>query len=272
MRCALLVAPVVFVLVAPGNDDNLDVIQLNGVPCGLAGTATSPAGQDLDRHKNRYAIPTADDIDPDVSLPAMLAPGKDVNRFDQEKAATIQGFVIKVKPGGHGETCNCGATNEDEIDTHIQLGLANNVPEIQQVIVEVTPRLRKLNGDGWKTPKLRDAFEGKWVEVTGWLLFDTAHIKQAENTHPGNKKNWRATCWEIHPITSIKALDGPPTETAAFQPASLTALQNLHASHIAKSPSGKIGVERLHRTHLSKFDKTERQLMEKEAQSRGSNP
>jgi hypothetical protein len=42
----------------------------------------------------------------------MLAPGKDFKRFDQDKAAKIQGAAIDVKPGGQ-ETCNCGADVPD---------------------------------------------------------------------------------------------------------------------------------------------------------------
>ena len=78
-----------------------------------------------------------------MSLPALLAPGKDVKRFDQEKAARISGFVINVKSGG-SESCNCGATNPDERDTHIELCLAAAAPETQRVVAEVTPRLRML--------------------------------------------------------------------------------------------------------------------------------
>src|SRR5256885_788472 len=76
-------------------------------------------------------------------MPALLALGNDTKRFDQEKAATIKGFVINVKEGGK-ESCNCEASKPDDIDTHIELGLAADAPETQRVIVEVTPRLRIL--------------------------------------------------------------------------------------------------------------------------------
>jgi hypothetical protein len=35
-------------------------------------------------------------------------------------------------------------------------------------------------------------------------LFDVEHQNASENTAPGRERNWRATAWEIHPITSIE--------------------------------------------------------------------
>jgi hypothetical protein len=274
MRCASLLVAFLLVMSNPGNGD-LDVIkQKNGKSCGLEGNPNgSPPQKDLDRHKNRYNEPAETDFDPHVSLPAMLAPGKDVNRFDESKAATIRGFVVKVKAGGP-ESCNCEAADPDDTDTHIELGLAQGVPKTQQVIVEVTPRLRMLKAkqqDDWKTDALRTKFEGKWVEVTGWLLFDSAHIKQAENTHPGNPSNFRATCWEIHPVTDIKVLGGPPDEANAFQPTSFNALQRLHASHF-QSATAKAALKKLHEEHLSKFTQEERKEAEKEAEEAAKAP
>ena len=79
---------------------NLSVIKMNGVDCPPEGTATSVAGKALNRLKNRFTTPTDDDIDPHVSLPAMLAPGDDRNRFNSAKAATIQGYIVRVSLGG----------------------------------------------------------------------------------------------------------------------------------------------------------------------------
>jgi hypothetical protein len=75
-----------------------------------------------------------------------------------------------------------------------------------RVVVEVTPRLReKIKADGvdWSTKALRSKLLGRWVTFTGWLLFDEEHASQAENTNPGRPRNWRATAWEIHPVTQI---------------------------------------------------------------------
>jgi hypothetical protein len=242
--------------------------------CGPEGTAVSAAGKDIDRHKNRYKAPGDADIDPEVSLAAMLAPGKDVKRFDQEKGATVRGLVVNVLVGGK-ETCNCEATNENERDTHIELALAPDAPPTQRVIVEVTPRLRilmKKKGGDWTTKGLRKQIKGKWVEVTGWLLFDTPHIKEAENTNPGNPSNFRATCWEIHPVTSLTVLGAAPPEAAGFQPASLRALHRLHAAHLDRVTNGRAALAALHKAYLSKFDPKELAEAEQEAKERQPNP
>jgi hypothetical protein len=274
MKCSLLLVAALLLVLGPDNP-NLDVVKWGNTECGLEGNPNgSEAQKDLDRHKNRYESPADEDIDPQVSLPAMLALGKDYNRFDQDKGAKIIGFVVNVKSGGK-ESCNCDANSPDAWDTHIELGLADSVPKTQRVIVEVTPRLRMLKnkaGENWATDELASRFKGKWVEVTGWLLFDTAHVKQAENTHPGNPTNFRATCWEIHPVTDIKLLDGPPAELANFQPASLTALHRLHAKHIESAPNGKKAVAKLHNAQLAKFSTKEKQEAQEEATARYKEP
>ena len=63
---------------------------------------------------------------------------------------------------------------------------------------------KKAKGEDWSTKKLRDKLLGRWVSFEGWLLFDEEHWNQAENTNPGRERNWRATAWEIHPVTSLK--------------------------------------------------------------------
>jgi esterase/lipase superfamily enzyme len=266
MKSPALLVVLLLVSLAP-TEGNQDVVTLNGQDCGLEGTAVSEAGKDLNRHKNRYQTPADTDINPDVSLPALLAPGNDVNRFDPEKAAKVRGYVLDVKAGGK-ETCNCEATDPNEKDTHIELGLAADAPPNQRVIVEVTPRLRlqmKKNHIDWTTPALHQQIQGKWIEVTGWMLFDTPHIKEAENTNPGNLSNWRATCWEIHPVTSITILDKPAVEATESPTAGLRALHRLHAQQIAGRPDAKNALEKLHNSSLAKFDKKEIEEAEEES-------
>lgn len=180
--------------------------------CPMNGSATTPNLQSLNRLKNRYTVPQASDIDAAVTLQAMLAPGNDRNRWNSTHAAEITGFVLDVKPGG-GETCNCGKTDAVHSDTHIELVLHSTDTEMKQtVVVEATPRMRrkmKANGTDWSTKGLRTNIKGKWVTVRGWMTFDTQHVNAAENTHPGAAGNWRATAWEIHPVTDIQMVSAP---------------------------------------------------------------
>jgi len=168
----------------------------------------------LNRLKNRSAEPRDADVDSSVTLAAMLAPSSnDAGRFAETKAAEISGFVFRVIPGGRTETTNCRKGDPVHRDTHIELtNSPTDTAEIQRVIVEVTPRWRAgLKGDGtdWSTATLQQTIERRWIKVRGWLLFDTEHKAQAENTNPGGTKNWRATAWEIHPITSIVVVSQP---------------------------------------------------------------
>src|SRR5258708_578263 len=71
----------------------------------------------------------------------------------------------------------------------------------------------------------------KWIEVSGWAMFDVMHVNAAENTNPGGAHNWRATCWEIHPITSIKKLSAAPAESHTLHP------DVLHTFHLMQAAS-----------------------------------
>lgn len=53
--------------------------------CPAIGTATSPVGQALNALKNRAVAPTDAQINPAVTLAAMLADGDDTGRFDQAR-------------------------------------------------------------------------------------------------------------------------------------------------------------------------------------------
>ncbi len=176
--------------------NNLEVY--NG--CGMEGDARSPGVQALNRLKNRYAAPQR--IDPAITLAAMLAPGSDTGRWKVKQGAEIVGYVLDVKVGGI-ESTNCHARAAEQRDTHIELILdPMAVSPSERVIVEVTPRWRAImaaQGADWSTRALRDRLLGRWIKVTGWMLFDVEHQNQSENTAPGRERNWRATAWEIHP-------------------------------------------------------------------------
>ena len=87
--------------------------------------------------------------------------------------------------------------------------IKKDVNEKHFLIVEVTPRVRKqqaARGIDWSTDTLKRRLTHHWVRFRGWLLFDSEHVNEAENTNPGNKRNWRATCTEIHPVFAINVV------------------------------------------------------------------
>jgi hypothetical protein len=180
--------------------------------CGMDGSATTANLKKLNQMKNRYAVPQDNQIDHSVTLSAMLAPGDDKTRWSTTNGAEVTGFVMDVTPGG-GETCNCGKTDAAHIDTHIELVLhSTDTARTQSVVVEVTPRLRAImgaSGTDWSAKTLKKQFRQKWVKVRGWMTFDSQHAGVAENTNPGGASNWRATAWEIHPVTDMQIVTAP---------------------------------------------------------------
>lgn len=174
--------------------------------CPARGVAVSSGVRALNRLKNRVATPVAQDIDSAVTLAALLAPGDDRGRWSERRAATVVGYVRDVKAGGV-ETANCFAKTPDHRDTHIELVTDPQDGGQLPLIVEVTPWWRRHaagRGSHWSTDSLRSLLLGRSVRVTGWLLFDTEHERQAENTAPGRAGNWRATAWELHPVTGVE--------------------------------------------------------------------
>ncbi|HEU4509993.1 MAG TPA: hypothetical protein VFR78_17295 [Pyrinomonadaceae bacterium] len=171
--------------------------------CPSAGIALTSTQRDNHRLKNRTAIPEASDFDSRVTLDELLRPGDDRNRWSTDRAARVQGEVIDVEHAGT-EAANCfGPTRRD---IHILIAKRKGAGKIEHVVLEVTPKLRDWaaqQGMDWSEKTLQAQLIGHWVEFEGWLYFDVGHAEDTENIAPGNPENWRATAWEIHPITKI---------------------------------------------------------------------
>jgi hypothetical protein len=173
----------------------------HAAPCGIHGSAAPNSREyTLNVFKNRSQAPRA--INPRITL-EKLARGA---RYENSEAAAIIGYVALVKPGGK-ESCNCRATDPAHIDTHIALvtDLANANDKSKHVVVEVTPRTRRLYHFP-STATLKKQILHKRVMVTGWLFYDSMHEHNAANTNPHGRQIWRLTCEEIHPVSGIKVL------------------------------------------------------------------
>jgi hypothetical protein len=174
--------------------------------CPAQGSATNQSLMSLNRLKNRTVAPLQTNVNPDISLATILAPGNDVNRWNAMQAAIIVGYVVAIKAGGP-ETVNCKATDAGHTDTHIELALnAGDLQGIHHMIVEITPRERAIansNGKDWSTSNLRKTLLGRKITVVGWMMLDKEHCNASENTNPVGANNWRATCWEIHPVSAL---------------------------------------------------------------------
>jgi hypothetical protein len=183
--------------------------------CPASGLALSQGRRDFHRLKNRRFLPQPGDFDSSVSLQQLLQPGLDQSRWSTSRAARIDGYVVSVTSGPL-ELVNCFCRR----DAHINVALQPQAAAREIVVLEVTPTVRDsisrtINQEApdqspvltdWSTETLQKKLTGHWVRFEGWLFYDGQHESEAENTAPGREANWRATAWELHPITRIEII------------------------------------------------------------------
>lgn len=168
--------------------------------CPSAGIALTTRARNLHRLKNRTSVPNATDFDPTITLDALLQPGNDTNRWSNNRAAHIQGEVIDVAYA-RPEATNCFSPCRRDI--HILLATHKDAAKTETVVVEVTPNFQT---DRWSEQTLQAQLVGHWCEFEGWMYYDAGHAEESENISPGKPDNWRATAWEIHPVTKIAVI------------------------------------------------------------------
>lgn len=180
--------------------------------CPPEGAATNERQSRLNELKNRITKPRDEDFDPGVTLAALSRRGDDTDRWSVDRAAVIEGYILKVSASGR-ESCNCGETSRRFTDTHIDVYPTSRASG-HPIVVEITPPWRLIHEhygkEDWSSKAVEERYLGKKVRITGWLFFDVAHLHEADNTDPNDdtgKENWRKTAWEIHPVTSIEIID-----------------------------------------------------------------
>jgi len=174
--------------------------------CPASGLPLTSARRAEHLLKNRVSFPSSEDFDASVTLAALLQPGDDHSRWSDTRAARIEGYVVSVGRAGI-EMANCWSPCRRDI--HINVGLRTDAPANEQLIVEVTPHLQRwatANGIDWFAETLERSLVGKWVRFEGWLFYDSGHAKESANTFKEGSDLWRATAWEIHPVTRIEIL------------------------------------------------------------------
>jgi len=133
------------------------------------------------------------------------------------------GYLYNVKAEGK-ESCNCQldpGDNNENVDFHIYLGfdpqIASRIEsgvatpadkaEInpKSMIVEMTPHYRGRYHPEWSLDAVRNQL-GKQVKVTGQLMVDNEHYVKSQDC--GRKDHtascWRASVWELHPVTDFE--------------------------------------------------------------------
>jgi hypothetical protein len=152
-------------------------------------------------------------------------PANNTGKFTPNKQVWVTGFVASVHPGGLQETCNCRRADLRDVHINVVADPSEVGDQSKYVVVEFTPRWEKTFGlDDSNYDAMRQAVEdkikGKWVKFSGWMMFDFIHQDASRSTAPGNPVcrndgqqhsgcNWRATPWEVHPVTAYEIVSGP---------------------------------------------------------------
>lgn len=137
----------------------------------------------------------------------------------------MTGFVASVV-NGVKETCNCKRTDLRDVHINIVADASEVGDQSKYVIVEFAPRWEKNFGlDDSNYDAMRQAVKtqigGKMVKFQGYMMNDFIHKAEAKNsanpstptcTNSANDPRpcvWRATTWEVHPMTAYTVVAGP---------------------------------------------------------------
>jgi len=171
--------------------------------CPPEGDATKPAEKALNVRKNRSAaVPHKAVQNVELNTIIVSHPKADRDKFFEGSYVSITGFIVDAAEEG-GETCNCGkaTTKKKNGDVHINLGLVADAAKKNTMIVEITPKFKKLHPD--YTTLLT---KGSRVKVSGYLVYDFLHEGSSLSTCTKCGNAWRKTCWEVHPVVKIETL------------------------------------------------------------------
>jgi hypothetical protein len=179
---------------------------------GAAGVPASALAKHSDQHrylteqKNRTDIPRRYEpltFAEFLALPAIpekyTASEWDTVRTQTQRGVGLEGYIAEVIQAADGATYG---RPPDQGDLHVHLRAARQ-PQCgvgglrnQQIVTEVTPHFQPPT-TGWSYEALLDLCQRQArVRISGWLLHDYQHIRDIGA--------WRASAWEIHPVTSIE--------------------------------------------------------------------
>jgi hypothetical protein len=153
-------------------------------------------------------------------------------QMGEGQIVTLVGTLYYTIHGG-SETCNCQLSGDDSlIDFHIGVGFADfplsadvlsqlrsgseygkilsprdqHLLDQPAVVVEMTPYYREQFRPNWTLAKVQNVI-GHQVKVTGQLMIDNVHHKPADDCGLADadlNSCWRASVWEVHPVTSFQ--------------------------------------------------------------------
>jgi hypothetical protein len=190
-----------------------------GVPESALAKHT-PQHRYLDEQKNRTAIPAHYEpltFAEFLALPAVperyTAPDWEIVSAQTQRNVSLEGYIAEVIQAADGATYG---RPPEQGDLHVHLRAARQprcgVGGIrnQQIVTEVTPHFQSSK-TGWSYEALLDLCQRQArVRISGWLLHDYQHIRDIGA--------WRASAWEIHPVTNIEVWDLGREEWQKFPP------------------------------------------------------
>ena len=190
--------------------------------CPACGTAKDAKRKTLNLQKNRDKAVTSPQK---ITVETIRDPANNTGKFAPTKQVWVTGFVATVDPGGMPETCNCKRPDLRDVHINIVADPSEVGDQSKYVVVEFTPRWEKnFHFDDSNYEVMRKAVEdqlrGKWVKFSGWMLYDFIHANASKSTSPTQPTcpndgqqhpncNWRATPWEVHPVTAYSVVTGP---------------------------------------------------------------
>ncbi len=138
-----------------------------------------------------------------LTLPALparyTASDWQVVRTSTQQAVSLEGYIAEVIHARDGVTYG---RPPDEGDFHVHLREAREPqcapesPRDRQTVTEVTPPFQPPR-TGWSHEALLDLCRRQVrVRISGWLLHDYQRLRDVGD--------WRASAWEIHPVTNIE--------------------------------------------------------------------
>jgi peptidoglycan hydrolase-like protein with peptidoglycan-binding domain len=196
-------------MAAPTAEANVE--PANADAAAVANCQPNAAETDLGKEsaalRKRTSPPTGADVDQGVNIQDLTALGDDRSQWSEQNGAVLQAYVAGVRDVAVDPEY-CLTHNPALLDTELELTAKPG--ESTYVIGDITPQMRKKaarHGANWSTATLRQALLGKFVTVSGWLLYDSHHLQPAANADDAG--TWRAMAWEIAPVTSIELQKSP---------------------------------------------------------------
>lgn len=162
---------------------------------------------------------------------------KQLQDLGEGKQHQVIGYLFYVKQSG-AESSNCELSGPDDVDFHIGIGFdtviaakaksgkkLTSAEANKAVIVEMTPHYRAAFHPEWTIGALQGVV-GQQVRVTGQLIVDNEHNVPSQNCGLPNAGSscWRASVWELHPVTKFEVCNKPGNDCATNDPASWSEL------------------------------------------------